>query len=156
MTNFITMLYRVHLAWEGFKLTMLVVTGTDCTCSYKSNYICTIWSLPWWSLIFLGIKQSLSSFGGGHHFYPHKKTIFVRDHSMIIHVQFGLNQFCCFWKKVFIHFPIRSYVKLGTEVLAILIFHLAQTMYILFGLKNHFSNFLFTKVHFSPGNIWSF
>ena len=32
------MLYRVHLAWAGFKLTTLVVTGTDCICSHKSNY----------------------------------------------------------------------------------------------------------------------
>ena len=32
------MLYRVHLAWEGFKLTTLVVIGTDCIGSYKSNY----------------------------------------------------------------------------------------------------------------------
>ena len=31
------MLYRVHLAWAGFELT-LVVIGTDCICSYKSNY----------------------------------------------------------------------------------------------------------------------
>ena len=32
------MLYRVHLAWAGFKLTMLVVIGADCIGSYKSNY----------------------------------------------------------------------------------------------------------------------
>ena len=32
------MLYRVHLALAGFKLTTLVVIGTDCICSYKSNY----------------------------------------------------------------------------------------------------------------------
>ena len=32
------MLYRVHLAWEGFKLTTLVVIGTDYISSYKSNY----------------------------------------------------------------------------------------------------------------------
>jgi hypothetical protein len=31
-------LYRVHLAWEGFELTTLVVIGTDCIDSYKSNY----------------------------------------------------------------------------------------------------------------------
>ena len=30
-------LYRVHLAWVGFELT-LVVIGTDCMGSYKSNY----------------------------------------------------------------------------------------------------------------------
>jgi hypothetical protein len=32
------MLYRVHLAWVGFKLTMLVVICTDCIGSCKSNY----------------------------------------------------------------------------------------------------------------------
>ena len=31
------MLYRVHLTWTGFKLT-LVVISTDCIGSYKSNY----------------------------------------------------------------------------------------------------------------------
>ena len=31
------MLYRVHLASAGLKLT-LVAIGTDCICSYKSNY----------------------------------------------------------------------------------------------------------------------
>jgi hypothetical protein len=32
------MLYRVHLAWAGFELTTLVVIGTGCIGSYKSNY----------------------------------------------------------------------------------------------------------------------
>jgi hypothetical protein len=32
------MLYRVHLTIMGFKLTTLVVMGTDCTGSCKSNY----------------------------------------------------------------------------------------------------------------------
>ena len=32
------MMYRVHLAWAGFELATLVVIGTDCICSYKSNY----------------------------------------------------------------------------------------------------------------------
>ena len=32
------MLYRVHLAMNGFELTTLVVIGTDCTGSCKSNY----------------------------------------------------------------------------------------------------------------------
>jgi hypothetical protein len=31
-------LYLEHLAMNGFKLTTLVVIGTDCTCSYNSNY----------------------------------------------------------------------------------------------------------------------
>jgi hypothetical protein len=32
------MLYRVHLDWARFKLATLVVIGTECICSYKSNY----------------------------------------------------------------------------------------------------------------------
>jgi hypothetical protein len=32
------MLYRVHLVWSRFELTTLVVIGTYCTCSCKSNY----------------------------------------------------------------------------------------------------------------------
>jgi hypothetical protein len=32
------MLYRVHLAITGFKLTTLVVIGIDCTGNWKSNY----------------------------------------------------------------------------------------------------------------------
>jgi len=32
------MLYRVHLSWVGFELAILVVIGTDCMGSYKSNY----------------------------------------------------------------------------------------------------------------------
>ena len=32
------MLYRVYLAWTRFELTTLVVIGTDCTSSCKSNY----------------------------------------------------------------------------------------------------------------------
>jgi hypothetical protein len=32
------MLYRVHPAWVGFKLTTLVVISTDCIGSCKSNY----------------------------------------------------------------------------------------------------------------------
>ena len=43
---FHTMLHRVHLAWAGFELTKLVVIGTGCIGSYKSNY--HIWSRPRW------------------------------------------------------------------------------------------------------------
>ena len=32
------MLYRVHLALAGFELTTLMVIGTDCIGSFKSNY----------------------------------------------------------------------------------------------------------------------
>ena len=54
------MLYRVHLAWAVFELTALVVIGTDCIGSHKSNYhrITTTMAPPqscekklthWWS-----------------------------------------------------------------------------------------------------------
>ena len=32
------MLYREYLVWTGFELTTLMVIGTDCIGSYKSNY----------------------------------------------------------------------------------------------------------------------
>jgi len=32
------MLYLIHLAWERFDLTTLVLTCTECICSYKYNY----------------------------------------------------------------------------------------------------------------------
>jgi len=32
------MLHWLHLAWMGFEITMLVVIGTDCIGSCKSNY----------------------------------------------------------------------------------------------------------------------
>ena len=32
------MFYRVHLAWAGFELDILVMIGTDSIHSYKSNY----------------------------------------------------------------------------------------------------------------------
>jgi hypothetical protein len=32
------MFYQAYLTWAGFKLTTLVVIGTDCIGSYKSNY----------------------------------------------------------------------------------------------------------------------
>jgi len=54
------MLYRVHLAWVRFELTKLVVIGTYCIGSCKSNYH-TIWTMTatedygyfqwWWCLI---------------------------------------------------------------------------------------------------------
>ena len=33
-----TLVYQVHLAWVGFKLTTLVVISTNCIGSYKSNF----------------------------------------------------------------------------------------------------------------------
>jgi hypothetical protein len=40
------MLYRGHLAWTGFELTTLVVLGTDCIVSCKSNYAITTTKAP--------------------------------------------------------------------------------------------------------------
>jgi hypothetical protein len=37
VTDYHIMLYRVYLTWVGFKLTTLVVIGTDCIGSCKSN-----------------------------------------------------------------------------------------------------------------------
>jgi hypothetical protein len=45
LTNFITMLYRVHLARVAFELTTIVVIGTDCIGSCKSNYH----NCPWYN-----------------------------------------------------------------------------------------------------------
>jgi hypothetical protein len=48
------MLYRIHLAWAGFKLTTLVVIGTDYIDSYKSNYhTITTMRVPLASKIFI-------------------------------------------------------------------------------------------------------
>jgi hypothetical protein len=42
------MLYRIHLTWAGFELTTLVVIGTDCIGSCKSNYhTITTMTAPW-------------------------------------------------------------------------------------------------------------
>jgi hypothetical protein len=37
-TPYRIILYRVHVAWEGFELTALVVIYINCIGSYKSNY----------------------------------------------------------------------------------------------------------------------
>ena len=50
------MLHRVHLAWTGFELTTLVVIGTDCIGSYKSNYHMITTTMP---LLSLNNKPSL-------------------------------------------------------------------------------------------------
>ena len=38
LSDFITCCIEYTSPWTGFKLTTLVVIGTDCTCSCKSNY----------------------------------------------------------------------------------------------------------------------
>ena len=61
------MLYQVHTAWSGLELTTLVVIGTDCIVSCKSNYhrIMTTtapcfwtWKVKW-SLPYLHLLQSI-------------------------------------------------------------------------------------------------
>ena len=52
------MLYRVHLTWAGFEITaLLVVIGTDCIGSYKSNYLTITITTPrlsvWGSGVFV-------------------------------------------------------------------------------------------------------
>ena len=49
------MLYTVHLTWVGIELKTLVVIGTDCIGSYKSNYH-TITTAPMILLSFWIIK----------------------------------------------------------------------------------------------------
>ena len=50
------MLYRVHIEWSGFELTTLVVIGTACIGSCKSNYhTITTTTTPDGSLFIIGI-----------------------------------------------------------------------------------------------------
>ena len=58
------MLSRVHLAWAGFELTILLVISTNCTGSCKSNYhtITTaphLWSLCCGVLLFISSNCTL-------------------------------------------------------------------------------------------------
>jgi hypothetical protein len=53
------MLYRVHLAWAGFQLITLVVIGTDCTGSCKSNYHTIITTM---ALFYFGIAYCCQLF----------------------------------------------------------------------------------------------
>ena len=55
------MLYRVHLAWVMFELTMLEVIGTDCISSYKSNSHMMMTMTTPFSLKFPGIWQIYNS-----------------------------------------------------------------------------------------------
>jgi hypothetical protein len=74
------MLYRAHFAWAEFELTTLVVIGTDCTGSCKSNYhrittttapskckkyfyftMFTQWNLTCISLLYVTVPTSLQS-----------------------------------------------------------------------------------------------
>jgi len=47
--------YRVHLAWAGFELT-LVVIGNECIASYKFNYHVIMTKTALCRLVILGIK----------------------------------------------------------------------------------------------------
>ena len=54
-----TDLYWAHLAWMGLEFTMLVVIGTDCIGSYKSNYNAfTTMTAHWLSRDMMKCKQS--------------------------------------------------------------------------------------------------
>ena len=51
------MLYRVYLVWAGFELTTLVVIGTDCIGSCKSNYhTITTTMAPMWNIVYGSTK----------------------------------------------------------------------------------------------------
>ena len=50
------MLYRVHLALAGFELTTLVVLGTDCIGSCKSNYHTTTTTTAHNYFHFIGLR----------------------------------------------------------------------------------------------------
>ena len=62
LTIFITMLYRVHLAISGIQTHNVVVIGTDCTGSCKSNYhmITATMALNWIELS-IALVQAVSS-----------------------------------------------------------------------------------------------
>ena len=53
------MLYRVHLAWERFELTRLVVICTNSIGSFKSNYhmIMTTMALQTWCVFFVCLEH---------------------------------------------------------------------------------------------------
>ena len=69
------MLYRVHLVWAGFKLTTLVVIGTDCIGSMKiGNIMKTSFKLYHWYDKTYTLKGKNTHFGQGsfksvHNFY---------------------------------------------------------------------------------------
>jgi hypothetical protein len=84
------MLYRVHLTWVGFELTTLVVMGSDCTSSYKSNYH-TITTFPMfffskcsnhicsWILVKFFLLHNLSDIWSIDHMHISNLILFVSD-----------------------------------------------------------------------------
>jgi hypothetical protein len=64
------MLYREHLAWAWFKLTMLVVIGTDCIGSCKSNYHAIMPTMAplfvFETHVFTSVHRNLRLVGGFH------------------------------------------------------------------------------------------
>jgi hypothetical protein len=89
------MLYRVHIAWAWFELTTLVVIGTDCICSCKSNYhtITTTSSLAM-SLHLLRLQYPVGNFQsnylwdvvtlGGLEIYVYYSKYFLSSSSTIV------------------------------------------------------------------------
>ena len=81
LTNFITCYIKYTSPWMVFKLTTLVVIGTDCTGSYKSNYhTITITTVPtrlknmanvkyWQKLLILEISILISRSKINYHIY---------------------------------------------------------------------------------------
>jgi hypothetical protein len=56
------MLYREHLTWAGFVLTILVMICTDCIGSYKSNYhaITTTTNVKWFATLINKVCEDLN------------------------------------------------------------------------------------------------
>ena len=85
--NFITYCCMYTSPWTGFKLTILVVIGTDCIGRCKSNYhMITTTTTPCNHL--------------GFSINP-KKLKLYKGHHMIIHVPFGFNQISGFSELIF-------------------------------------------------------
>ena len=74
------LLYQVHLTWARFELTMLVLIGTDCIGSYKSNYH-TITTMTAYQFIW---KQSFRVCSG-------TWSVFISFHNNITSLKFHIR-----------------------------------------------------------------
>ena len=74
------MLYRVHLAWARFELTTLVVIGTGCTGSYKSNYhmiTSMIMTTPQKVIKTILVTNTWSNYKWNRTVYPSRAPVFI-------------------------------------------------------------------------------
>jgi hypothetical protein len=70
--SFWTMLYRVHLAWSGFELTNLVVIGTDCIDSCRSNYHANMTNTG--PIVYLTLSSILKYFNVHYYYFYFSET----------------------------------------------------------------------------------